>query len=171
MRGRLLRVTAYLLPATWLQKFLLLLGDGATGKSVTCEALTGLLGSGNVASVPIEQLRNPHALVGTLGKLVNISTEFERIDSETEGLFKCLVGGDRMSFNPKYKPIFSAVPTARIVVASNGLPHFRDRSSGIYRRMVVLPFSVVIPEAERNPTLAEELLEELNIDLDDESKK
>ncbi|MBZ0268897.1 DUF3854 domain-containing protein, partial [bacterium] len=150
-----------LLPGTWLQKFLVLVGDGQNGKSVVCKALAALLGEANVSAVRIEDFRHTHALVGTLGKLANIVAEFEELDSTTEGMLKANVGGDRMEFNPKFKPTFTAYPTARLVAATNTLPRIRDKSDGVYRRMVVIRFPVTIPEDEKNPHLVEELGEEL----------
>ena len=66
-----------------------------------------------------------------------------------------------MEFNPKYKPTFTARPTARLVAATNNLPRIGDRSFGPWRRMIVLHFPVQIPEAEQDPTLPDRLAEEL----------
>ena len=150
-----------LLPESWLQRFVVMVGEGANGKSVASRVLAALLGPENVSAVPVERFRDSHNLVGTLGKLANISAEFEEIDQATEGTLKAFVAGDAIEFNPKYKPTFSATPTARLTVAANGLPHFKDKSSGTYRRMVVIPFPVIIPESEQDSHLGEKLTGEL----------
>jgi putative DNA primase/helicase len=150
-----------LLPGTRLHKFIVLLGEGANGKSVVCKVLAGLLGERNISSVPIERFRETHNLSGTLGKLANIISEFEEIDRATEGTLKSFVSGDPMEFNPKYKPTFTARPTARLIAATNNLPHVKDKSSGLWRRMIVLHFPVQIPEDEQDPQLVEKLEVEL----------
>jgi putative DNA primase/helicase len=150
-----------LLPGSWLQKFVVMLGEGANGKSVVCKTLANLLGQDNISAVPIERFRETHNLVGTLGKLANISAEFETINRAEEGSLKSFVTADPMEFNPKYKPTYTARPTARLIVATNNLPVIRDKSSGPFRRMVVLEFPVQIPEAEQDPQLVEKLAEEL----------
>ena len=151
-----------LTPETWLQKFVVMVGDGANGKSVVCSTLGKLLGEENVSAVPIERFRDTHNLVGTLGKLANVVAEFEEIDRATEGSLKSFVSADPMEFNPKYKPTFTARPTARLVAATNNLPVMRDKSWGPYRRMILLNFGVRIPESEQDPHLVEKLKAELS---------
>lgn len=150
-----------LLPESWLQKFLVLVGEGSNGKSVACKTLTALLGEENVAAVPVERFRDTHNLAETLGKLANVVSEFEEIDRATEGILKAYVAGDPMQFNPKYKPTFTARPTARLVVATNDPPHFRDKSLGMWRRTVILRFPVQIAEADHDPHLPDKLKTEL----------
>jgi putative DNA primase/helicase len=52
-------------------------------------------------------------------------------------------------------------PSARLVFTTNNLPRFRDRSSGIWRRVIVLPFRVSIAEARQDPHLSAKLRAEL----------
>ena len=47
-----------------------------------------------------------------------------------EGTLKLFTGCDMLHFNPKYKDPFSARATARIIIATNVRPPFRDRSDG-----------------------------------------
>ena len=54
-----------------------------------------------------------------------------------------------MTFNRKNLPLFEAVPTARLVMATNTLPRFADRSNGVWRRMLLLPLSAVITQGEK----------------------
>src|SRR5207248_5750687 len=44
-----------------------------------------------------------------------------------------------------------AAPTARLVLATNNRPRFIDRSMGLWRRMLLVPFEVVVPREERVP--------------------
>src|SRR5262245_35492047 len=62
--------TGYLLtPDTSMQKSLMMVGEGANGKSVVCAVLTALLGVENVSAVPLELFGDKFRLAGTLGKL------------------------------------------------------------------------------------------------------
>jgi phage/plasmid-associated DNA primase len=54
-----------------------------------------------------------------------------------------------MTFDRKMKPAIEASPTARVVLAANNRPRFSDRSGGLWRRMVVLPWRVRVPESEQ----------------------
>lgn len=150
-----------LTPDTSYQKFLILEGDGANGKSVFLYVLAELLGRENVSSVPLELFGATHNLVETLGKLANIAPEAGELSKTDEGILKSFTGGDPIQFNPKYKAVFTARPTARLVIAINSRPRFIDRSLGLWRRILLVMFPVTISQPEQNPNLARELCEEL----------
>ncbi len=140
-------------------KFLMLEGESHTGKSTFTEVVTALLGEDNVSNVPLEALGQRFALYPTLGKLANITSEIGEIDSVAEGILKAFIAGDRMQFEGKYKPPIMARPTARLIVATNNRPRFLDRSEGIWRRMILVEWNRVIPEAERDRDLRERIKE------------
>ena len=131
-------------PDTARQKFLALEGEGSNGKSVYCAALEAMLGSPNCSHVPLEVFGERFQLTATLGKLTNIASEVGELDKAAEGFLKSFTSGDPMQFEQKYKPTFSAVPTARLVLATNNRPRFSDRSGGLWRRMILMPWRVVI---------------------------
>lgn len=146
---------------TTLHRFLVLIGDGANGKSVLLAVLTALLGAQNVSHVPLEFFGERFHLTATLGKLADIVPEFgspKRID---EGVLKAFVAGDPLYFDRKNLPPVHARPTARLVFATNEVPRFHDRSEGIWRRMIMLPFRVVIPADRQDVHLIEKLQREL----------
>ncbi|MBA3315134.1 MAG: hypothetical protein H0T47_17830 [Planctomycetaceae bacterium] len=134
-----------------MQKFLLGYGDGATGKSSTNAGIHAILGRENVSAVPLERFGDRFALYGMHGKLANIASEIGAIDKAAEGHLKALTSGDLFEFERKHKDPFYAVPTARLIFATNNLPRFSDRSGGLWRRMILMPFTEVIPEDERIP--------------------
>jgi putative DNA primase/helicase len=143
------------------QKFFIFEGPGGNGKGVVLNILTALLGASNVSSLGLEVFSHTHGLEQTLGKLVNITGDVGELDKVAEGTLKLFTGCDMVYFNPKYKHPFSAYATARIIIATNVRPPFRDRSDGIWRRLVLLLFLVTIPEEQQNKNLADELKAEL----------
>ena len=144
------------------QKFFMFEGNGGNGKGVTTDILTHLLGEANVSNLPLESFGGQHDLVVTLGKLVNITSDIGELERAAEGLLKQFTGEDLMHFNPKYRPTFSARPTARLILSTNIRPPFRDRSEGLWRRLIILPFPTTIPKDRINRNLKEELAEELS---------
>jgi len=150
-----------LTPDTSLQKFLMLEGEGANGKSVICNLLAAMLGAENVSHVPLEMFGQRFQLSGTLGKLANIASEVGELDRADEGVLKAFTAGDRMFFDRKGIPGIQALPTARLVLATNNRPRFADRSSGLWRRMLLLPMRVCIPVEKQNSKLDEQLIAEL----------
>lgn len=150
-----------LLSDTSRQKFLVLEGEGANGKSVVCGILADVLGHRNVSHVPLERFGDRFQLTMTLGKLANIASEVGDLDKAAEGVLKAFTAGDRMSFDRKGVPGLEAFPTARLVLATNNRPRFSDRSSGLWRRMLLIPFRITIPEAKQDPRLQAKLQKEL----------
>jgi P4 family phage/plasmid primase-like protien len=133
-----------LTPDTSRQEFLVLEGEGSNGKSAVCAALEALLGSDNCSHVPLEVFRDRFQLAPTIGKLANIASEVGELDRVAEGFLKSFTSGDPMQFDRKHKPPIQAVPTARLILATNNRPRFSDRSGGLWRRMILMPFRVTI---------------------------
>jgi P4 family phage/plasmid primase-like protien len=138
-----------LLPDNSQQHLLVMVGEDANGKSVACEVLTAMLGEDNVSSEPLELFADKFRLVNTLGKLANITADVGELDKVAEGMLKAFVVGDPISFERKFKQAFTTRPTARLMLATNNVPAFSDKSDGIWRRMILLPFNVKIPQKER----------------------
>jgi P4 family phage/plasmid primase-like protien len=136
--------------------FVLLIGEGANGKSVICVVLRALLGDENVSGIGLEQF-NPtrtFPLAATDGKLANIIEEIGDVDKVSEGILKDFSSGGVMTVERKHQPPFQMKPTARLTFASNVLPRFKDRSSGLWRRMTPIPFNVqILNPAEQDKRL------------------
>lgn len=140
----------YLLtPDTSEQKFMLLEGEGKNGKSVFLAALTAMLGRENVSNVPLENFGHRFALTGTLGKLLNACTDCSEIEKAAEGVFKSFTSGDRMFFDRKGISGLTCEPTARVMLAANQRPRVNDRSQGVWRRMLLVPWRVQIDRSQR----------------------
>ncbi|VTT96514.1 Predicted ATPase OS=uncultured Gemmatimonadales bacterium HF0770_11C06 PE=4 SV=1: Prim-Pol: D5_N: Pox_D5 [Gemmataceae bacterium] len=131
------------------QRFLVLLGEGANGKSTLVGGLLAVVGQESASHVSLERFSGTFDLGYTLGKLVNVPDDMAEIDKANEGILKTYTSGGAMAFNQKNKPILSARPTAKLMFCTNTVPRFTDRSGGLWRRLLLVPLMVVIPEAER----------------------
>ena len=138
-----------LLPNTDQQKFLVLEGEGSNGKSVYSAGISAMLGLDNVSNVSLECFSGRFDLSDTLGKLANIVGDVGEIDKVSEGRLKSFTSGDRMFFDRKGIRGVTTIPTARLMMACNNRPRFSDRSQGIWRRMLLVPWRIEIPESER----------------------
>jgi P4 family phage/plasmid primase-like protien len=132
------------------QKFMILTGEGGNGKSVVCAALEAMLGTANVSHVPLEKFGGEFNLASSLGKLANVCAEIGEIDKTAEGTLKQYTSGDPMHFNRKGIAPIEARPTARLLLATNNPPRFSDKSGGMWRRLLLVPFGVV-PLSSRVP--------------------
>jgi P4 family phage/plasmid primase-like protien len=143
------------------QKFFILQGEGANGKSVVLNVLTAMLGEDNVSHLSLDQIGNRFSPAAMEGKLANIYTDLEEIEKLDEGLLKTLTAGEAIQAERKFKEPWSMRPTAKLIFSANTLPVLRDRSQGIWRRLVVIPFEVTIPEGKQDKQLSEKLEQEL----------
>lgn len=142
-----------LLPDTGQQRFLVLEGEGANGKSVYFAALEAMLGVDNVSHVPLEVFGDRFSKTQTLGKLANIAPDAGEIEKQSEGNLKSFTAGERMMFDRKGIDAIEAYPTARLMVGCNVRPRFADKSDGIWRRMILIPLMVQVPESKRVPNM------------------
>jgi putative DNA primase/helicase len=148
-------------PDSSFHKFLVMEGEGANGKSVALEIVEAMVGSANASHVPLEVFGDRFQLTMTLNKLVNIAPEVNENIRINEGVVKQFVGGDRMYFDKKGIEGTDAKPSARLMVATNNRPPINDKSDGLWRRMLYLPFNVTIPTTEQDTQLAAKLKHEL----------
>ena len=144
------------------QKFLLITGEGANGKGVFFELIERMVGRENCTHIPLAQFGRPFVLATTIGKVANLSSESSAaIDAFGETVLKSYTAGDAMSFQRKYQDAIEVIPTAKVMIATNQLPKFHDKSQGIWRRMLFVPFEKVYDEDEQNKNLADELAQGL----------
>ena len=138
-------------------KALILVGDGANGKSVVTEIAAQLIGPDNVTHIGLERFRDRFALASSIGRLANIASEITRTKRVAEGILKAMISGDLIRVERKYQDPMDARPTARLIFATNEIPIFVDRSEGLWRRLLFLPFKVTIPEDEQDRGLARKI--------------
>ncbi|MGM0491152.1 MAG: DNA primase family protein, partial [Planctomycetota bacterium] len=131
------------------QKMMILVGEGANGKSVFCATMEAMLGPDNCSHVQFEDMAEKFHQMATLGKLVNICADVSDHEVIREGVIKSFCAGDRMTFDRKFRDPVHAVPTARLMLACNNLPRIKDKTDAMTRRMLIIPWNRVVPENER----------------------
>jgi putative DNA primase/helicase len=77
-----------------------------------------------------------------------------------EGRFKSLVSQDPVRIEDKFKDPMVVRPRAKVIIASNHAPRFRDRSDGVWRRLILVPCNARIAEKDARLKLAEKLVDE-----------
>lgn len=147
------------------QKFLLCTGEGANGKGVFFKVIQALLGEHNVSELGLTCFNpkvNRFSLYSTLGKMANMTNESSHIiEHEGENILKSYVAGDTLFFERKFREPLSARPTAKLMIATNSLPRFNDRTNAVWRRILLVPFPKVIEDEKQIADLAEQLKREL----------
>ena len=151
-----------LIPETKAQKAFLFYGPGSTGKSTMLNVLIYMLGKQNVSSVPLQNLSDKFRTADLFGRLANIVADlpFNRLDDA--GLFKEIVTGDMIHAERKFCDPFTFNPFTRLIFSCNNLPPSNDRTTGFYRRLLIIPFNNVVPDSQRDVELERKLCNEVD---------
>jgi P4 family phage/plasmid primase-like protien len=147
---------------TQFERFLIMPGHGRNGKSTIVNVWEELLGRENVSHVGLDKLDHEFRPGAMAGKLANMVSDMNYAAKTAEGLLKQLVSGDPIQINRKNKEPINMRPSAKLVFACNDMPQLNDRSDGIWRRMIVLPFLQQIPELSVDTRRADRLKLEIS---------
>ncbi|MFO0323128.1 MAG: phage/plasmid primase, P4 family [Bacteroidota bacterium] len=141
-----------------LEKALLLYGDGANGKSVFFEVVTALLGIENTSNHSLENLTNEtgYHRATIANKLVNYASE---LNGKLEAsIFKQLVSGEPVVARLPYGNPFTIRKYAKLIFNCNKLPSDVEHTNAYFRRFLIIPFDVTIPENERDSELPQRII-------------
>ena len=141
------------------EKTLLLYGTGANGKSVFFEVVNALLGSENVSSYSLQSLTNENGYFRAkiANKLVNYASEIS--GNLQTALFKQLVSGEPVEARLPYGQPFTLTQYAKLIFNCNELPKDVEHTKAYFRRFLIVPFEVVIPEPEQDKRLHTKIIE------------
>ena len=145
------------------EKFVILIGTGANGKSVLLSILEALCGFKNVAGVQPSKFASPFQRGHLFGKLTNIVTETEQGQIIDDAALKAITTGELTTVENKYQDPFEIKPFATCWFGTNHMPHTKDFSDALFRRALVVKFNNTFkPELGNcDPLLKEKLLSEL----------
>jgi putative DNA primase/helicase len=150
-----------LIPITKAQQSFVLWGPPRTGKSTFLNIVESIIGKQNVSNVPWQELGDRFKTALLYGKLVNVFADLPNKPIEDAGIFKALVGEDRLTGEVKYGHPFSFVNKARLLFSANELPkNLADRTDAFYRRLLIIPFVHQVAENQIDSKLTQKLLEE-----------
>ncbi|MGE0537445.1 MAG: phage/plasmid primase, P4 family [Pirellulales bacterium] len=132
-------------------KFLILHGVGANGKSTIMSTWEAMLGADNVSHVSLDRFGAEFHLSSLDGKLANMSSDLNHVDSFAEGVLKQLTSGEPLQVNVKFRNPYAMRTTAKLIFGTNELPTINDRSDGVWRRLIAMPFNVRFTERSAAP--------------------
>ena len=144
------------------QKFLILNGEGGTGKSTVIRMIDKMIGAENISNISLSQLAQRFAAFGLLGKLMNSCADLE-IDALSDvSMLKKVLGEDTLSAEAKGKDAISFRSYAKLIFSANELPIVKaEKTNGFYRRLLVLTMNRV-PERQEP-----DFFDRLSADMDD----
>lgn len=144
-----------------------LYGTGRNGKSTFLDVIRELFGdyARNIQPETI-MIKNNNGINSDIARLkgARLVTTVEPNEGLrlNEGLLKQLTGGDIITARKLYAEEFEFKAEFKLFMATNHKPIIRGTDLGIWRRVHMIPFTVVIPENEVDRQLTEKLMQELD---------
>ncbi len=133
-----------------------LYGTGSNGKTTFTETIRNLFGE-YAQRVNIESLlqsrssgqaANPD-VANMAGARFVLSSEIPDNRKFNESLVKDLTGGDAITARKLFSNPFTFMPSHKVWIYGNHKPRIAGTDEGIWRRIRVIPFSVIIPKEKR----------------------
>ena len=148
---------------TQFQKFLILTGEGGTGKSVLIDLIQKLVGEENCSHVSMQDLNRRFYATDLFGKLVNSCGDIPCKALETTDVLKKAVGEDSLLYEKKGEDAVHFRSHAKLIFSCNGIPeNVEDKSSALYRRMMILEMNHIVTVAEKDTRLKEKITQEMD---------
>ncbi len=149
------RVSEHVLPIFW--------GDGANGKGTFINAIIAALGEyADAADPDLLTARNfdahPTGTADLFGLRLAILHESDAGRRLAEATVKRLTGGDRLKARRMREDFWSFDPSHTFVMLTNHKPLVSGTDEGIWRRIQLVPWPVVIPASERDEDLGQRLV-------------
>lgn len=146
-----------LLGLTDAQAFVFHWGGGANGKSTLIECLFRIFGpyggSLNPESVTGTQQRRGDQATPDLVDLVNVRalrvSELPERQQLQDNLIKAVTGGEVIKVRQLQQPFIEFRPVFKPSMSGNARPEIKDISEGMWRRLALVPWTVMIPKEER----------------------
>ena len=152
-------VTEHVLPIFW--------GGGSNGKSTLLETWRAMLGDDYASAAPpgflisAKSRQHPTELADLHGKRFVAAEETDDSGRLSESLVKALTGGNSIRARRMREDFWQFRPSHSIVLATNHRPVVRGTDHGIWRRLLLVPFNVTIPDNEQDKRLPAKLQAEL----------
>lgn len=145
---------AILTRRTDLQRFMECIGEGGTGKGTYLRLATALAGVQNTMPTSLKQLEgNRFETAAIFGKILVTITDSEKYSGDVSTL-KALTGQDLLRFEAKNRQVGEDrspgfYSDAMVLIASNEPMQSIDRTSGLQRRRLTIPFNNQVASSSR----------------------
>ena len=131
-----------------LGKAFILTGDGANGKSTFIDMIKTMLGDDNITSLDLKELGEKFQNAELFGKLANLGDDIGEEFIASSSVFKKLVTGERIQVQRKGQDPFEFNNYSKMVFSANSIPRIKDKSGGLRRRLIIIPFDALFTKAD-----------------------
>lgn len=138
-------------------------GVGANGKSTLLNVFLDVMGTDYAMQANRDLLvvkrgeSHPTELASLFGRRLVVTNETDDGNRFDEAMVKQLTGSDKITARRMREDFWQFIPSHKLILATNHKPAVRGTDHAIWRRLRLIPFDVVIPDAEQDKTLPEKL--------------
>lgn len=163
MRDWLQRFAGYCLTGLIIEQMLaFFLGVGGNGKNVWTDTMLTIMGDYAATAAPdLLVLKNndehPTGFADLQGRRLVVVSEIDHGRKWAESTIKRLTGDKYVKARFMRENFFSFENTLKFCIMANSRPEVRETNRGIWRRMRVVPFDVIIPEEKQDTGLLDKL--------------
>ena len=128
-----------------MQKGVLFIGEGGTGKSMLLSLIARMIGKENICATAWQDFGKDSFAFGDLyDKALALDADID-VDRPLSGAIKPAITGNEIRCNRKYQQPFDFNPTATWIGSINRFPKTRDKTWGFFRRWLTIPFNKSYP--------------------------
>ncbi|MHC4491753.1 MAG: phage/plasmid primase, P4 family [Planctomycetota bacterium] len=137
-------------------------GCGNNGKNVYLDTICGLMGD-YAGEAPPELLtishsrEHPTEIADLMGRRLVVASETEAGARLRLQLVKRLTGNARLKARFMRRDYFEFDRTHKLVMMTNNRPRIQENTEAAWRRILLVPFNVVVPPGERDTLLTQKL--------------
>lgn len=140
-------------------------GEGRNGKGVLTHLMQWLYGDYaaviQFASLLADERRRGSEASPDLAQLPGMRAVFagepKKGSKLDDGMLKQMTGGDDLKVRHLNRDFFDLHPTFKLTLAFNNKPQIRDDTHGMWSRVLLVPFTVIVPESEIDRNLLTKL--------------
>ncbi len=134
-----------------------LTGDGSNGKSTYFKLIEYILERDmpefkriNVSHKQLSDLSDKNELIHLRNKLLNISDDEDNTYLKNVGTLKRIVSGETITARALYENAIEFIPYCKMYVSCNEIPRMSDKTDGMGRRQIIVPFNAKFKGKSKN---------------------
>ncbi|ABF38860.1 DNA primase [Streptococcus pyogenes] len=142
------------------KKLVIMVGDGNNGKGTFQALLENLIGRANISNLKPDQFGKEFYLSALDGKVCNIGDDISNKYLDEVSDLMSVASGDPVQVNRKGKDTYEATYRLMCIFSGNDLPKARNKTTGWYRRLCLIPFNADFNGEVERPEIKDQFMKD-----------